>query len=103
MPAERARSVPIPNRPPMLTPSSHHSTCNLAIIDRTDCMNRWTPLAVASALSAVAIYAPAPANADTCSDAATAAPLPIEVGPCADVLAQEGRWLGAITAGDVAT
>jgi len=66
-------------------------------------MNRWTPLAVASALSAVAIYAPAPANADTCSDAATAAPLPIEVGPCADVLAQEGRWLGAITAGDVAT
>lgn len=66
-------------------------------------MNRWTPLALASAFSAIAIYAPAPAAADTCSDAATAAPLPIEVGPCADVLAQETRWLAAITAGDVAT
>ena len=29
--------------------------------------------------------------------------LPLEVGPCADVLAQEMRWLKAITAGDVAT
>jgi hypothetical protein len=30
-------------------------------------------------------------------------PLPLEVGPCADVLAQEARWLTAITAADVAT
>jgi hypothetical protein len=29
--------------------------------------------------------------------------MPLEFGPCADVLAQEGRWLTAITAGDVAT
>jgi hypothetical protein len=73
-------------------------------------MNRWTQrrartfttgLALASVFSAIAIYAPATAGADTCSDAATSAPLPLEVGPCADVLAQEKRWLTAITAGDV--
>lgn len=75
-------------------------------------MNRWTPwgarafttgLAIASAFSAIAICTPAPAGADTCSDAATTAPLPLEVGPCAEVLAQEMRWLTAITAGDVPT
>jgi hypothetical protein len=75
-------------------------------------MNRWTHrgartfttgLALASVFSALAIYAPASAVADTCSDAATSAPLPLEVGPCADVLAQEMRWLAAITAGDVGT
>ncbi|AEV71951.1 hypothetical protein MycrhN_1331 [Mycolicibacterium rhodesiae NBB3] len=53
-------------------------------------MNRWTPLALAYAFSAIAIHVPAPAAADTCQ-------------PCADVLAQEMRWLAAITAGDVAT
>jgi hypothetical protein len=75
-------------------------------------MNRWTHrrvrtfttgLALASVFSAIAIYAPASAVADTCSDAATTAALPLEVGPCADVLAQEMRWLAAITAGDVST
>ena len=31
------------------------------------------------------------------------APLVLEAPPCADVLAQEARWLTAITTGDVAT
>lgn len=76
-------------------------------------MNRWTPwgarafttgLALASVFSVIAIYAPAPARAaDNCVDAVTGAPLPVDVGPCADVLAQEMRWLTAITAGDVPT
>ncbi|WP_006246081.1 nuclear transport factor 2 family protein [Mycolicibacterium tusciae] len=76
-------------------------------------MSRWTRdsartftagLALAAALSALAIYAPAPAvAADTCLDAATGARLPRDMGPCADVLAQELRWLAAITAGDVPT
>jgi Domain of unknown function (DUF4440) len=77
-------------------------------------MNRWTRdrartfttgLALTATLSALAIYAPASAvAADTCFDAATGAPLPLEVvGPCADVLTQEMRWLTAITAGDVPT
>jgi hypothetical protein len=35
-----------------------------------------------------------------CADAGTNIPLPLEAGPCADVLAQEARWLTAITAGD---
>jgi hypothetical protein len=67
-------------------------------------MKRWTSLgALSFVFCAIAITAPAQAQADTCSDAATAAPLPIDVGPCADVLAQEMRWLAAITAGDVGT
>lgn len=78
----------------------------------TDRMNRWTGnrtrtftagLALASVFSAISIYAPASAVADTCSDAATGAQLPLDIGPCADVLAQEMRWLAAITAGDVPT
>jgi hypothetical protein len=76
-------------------------------------MNRWTRrrartfttgLTLSAALSALAIYAPASAvAADTCFDAATGAPLPLDMGPCADVLAQEMRWLTAITGGDVPT
>ena len=76
-------------------------------------MSRWTHyrirtftagLVISAALSALAIYAPASAvAADTCFDAATSAPLPLDTGPCADVLAQEMRWLAAITAGDVPT
>ena len=69
-------------------------------------MNRWTPTAgvvLTSVLSAVAVYTPAQAVADTCTDAATSAALPLDIGPCADVLAQERRWLAAITAGDVPT
>lgn len=65
-------------------------------------MKRW--FALSAFLSALALYAPASASAaNTCFDAATGAPLPLEVGPCADVLAQESRWLTAITAGDVGT
>lgn len=65
-------------------------------------MKRWFVLL--TAFAALALYAPASASAaNTCFDATTGAPLPLEVGPCADVLAQEGRWLTAITAGDVAT
>jgi hypothetical protein len=76
-------------------------------------MKRWphrsirtftTGLALSAAFSALGLVAPAPASAaNTCFDAATGAPLPLEVGPCADVLAQEARWLTAITAGDVPT
>ncbi|MFI5506687.1 nuclear transport factor 2 family protein [Mycobacterium sp. NPDC051804] len=65
-------------------------------------MKRWLTLLIA--FSALALYAPASASAaNTCFDAATGAPLPLEMGPCADVLRQEVRWLTAITAGDVAT
>jgi ketosteroid isomerase-like protein len=41
--------------------------------------------------------------ADSCVESAGGLPLPIEASPCADVLAQETRWLTAITAGDVST
>jgi hypothetical protein len=51
----------------------------------------------------VTIHAPAIAGADVCADAWANVVLPLEVGPCADVLAQEARWLTAITAGDVGT
>lgn len=61
-------------------------------------------LALSTAFLALALYAPASAGAATsCFDSATGAPLPLEVGPCADVLAQESRWLTAIVAGDVGT
>jgi hypothetical protein len=45
----------------------------------------------------------ASAWADTCTEASANLPLPLEIGPCADVLSQEARWLKAITDGDVAT
>jgi hypothetical protein len=64
-------------------------------------MGRWVIAVVL--LGAVAIGAPAVARADGCADAATGAPLPVSAPPCADVLAQETRWLDAIVAGDVAT
>jgi Domain of unknown function (DUF4440) len=61
-------------------------------------------LAMLMALAGVVtIHTPAIASADVCADAGANLPLPLEVGPCADVLAQETRWLTAITAGDVAT
>jgi hypothetical protein len=68
----------------------------------------WTraaTLSVIIALAAVAaalvtIRSPAVASADVCADAGANIPLPLEAGPCADVLAQEARWLRAITAGD---
>jgi hypothetical protein len=43
------------------------------------------------------------AGADSCSDAKANIALPLDATPCADVLAQEARWLTAITAGDRAT
>lgn len=45
----------------------------------------------------------ATARADSCSDAVTNLALALDGGPCADVLAQERRWLTAITDGDRAT
>jgi Domain of unknown function (DUF4440) len=54
----------------------------------------------ATALLAVAgvVHPITVARADTCSDAASGAPLPID--SCSEVLAQEARWLTAITDGD---
>jgi Domain of unknown function (DUF4440) len=49
------------------------------------------------------IRTPAIARADACFDANSGASLPVNSGPCADVLAQEARWLKAITDGDRAT
>jgi hypothetical protein len=59
--------------------------------------------AVPLVVSAATIGSPALARADVCADAQANVSLPLEVGPCADVLAQEARWLTAITAGDRAT
>lgn len=61
-------------------------------------------VAFAAVPAAIAtIHTPAIARADVCADAWANVPLPLEVGPCADVLAREARWLTAITGGDVAT
>jgi hypothetical protein len=49
------------------------------------------------------IHTPAVAQADVCRDAHSGAALPLDSGPCLDVLAQEARWLKAITDGDRAT
>jgi hypothetical protein len=46
-------------------------------------------------VAVVTIYLPAPSHADGCASPAPDA--------CTDVLAQEARWLTAITAGDVPT
>jgi hypothetical protein len=58
-------------------------------------------VAVAAAIvaMALAVATPATSRADTCAGS----PLLIETPPCSDVLAQEARWLTAITSGDVAT
>ena len=71
-------------------------------------MNRLATASVrvgvlAAALAGTAFAAPAVASADSCVDSGTGAPLPVTAPPCADVLAQEARWLTAITSGDVAT
>lgn len=58
--------------------------------------------ALSAALACAALAAPAVAAADSCVDSGTGAPLPVAAPPCADVLAQEARWLTAITSGDVA-
>jgi hypothetical protein len=62
--------------------------------------------AAAAGLVTVALLAAvapaATAHADSCADLRSGAPLPM-AGACADVLAQESRWLTAITGGDVGT
>ena len=62
-------------------------------------------VAVAAAIvaMALAVATPATSRADTCAETGADSPLPIETPPCSDVLAQEARWLTAITSGDVAT
>jgi hypothetical protein len=59
-------------------------------------------LALAAVPTAVMVFAPPIASADSCAEAATNIQVPLDAGPCADVLAQEMRWLKAITDGDVA-
>jgi hypothetical protein len=57
-----------------------------------------------SALTALAAIASSGvASADTCVDSGTGFPLVLDAPPCTAVLAQEARWLTAITSGDVAT
>ena len=58
---------------------------------------------VCAATAVAVVAAPGLARADTCVDSGTGLPLTLEAGACADVLAQEARWLTAITSGDVAT
>jgi hypothetical protein len=61
-------------------------------------------VAIAAVPAAVATIAtPAISNADSCGETGAGLPLPIETPPCSDVLAQEARWLTAITSGDRAT
>lgn len=66
---------------------------------------RYAALAALAAVPAafLTVVPQATANADSCSDAATNMPLAMESGSCADVLAQERRWLTAITDGDRTT
>jgi hypothetical protein len=54
-------------------------------------------------LAAAAVATSAVGHADACVDSGTGLPLALNTPPCADVLAQEARWLTAITAGDVET
>jgi hypothetical protein len=63
------------------------------------------PVVVALMVTAMcAVFATtATARADTCVDSGTATQLSLADGSCAAVLAQEARWLTAISSGDVAT
>lgn len=58
--------------------------------------------AVVVALAAT-LATPATSWADTCAETGAGVPLAIDAPPCSDVLAQEARWLTAITSGDRAT
>ena len=66
----------------------------------------WTStIAIVMALAVipaafVTIATPALSKADVCAEVGSDAELPLDIGPCADVLAQEARWLTAITDGD---
>ena len=64
----------------------------------TKCAAVVSLVAVPAAVFTVAPQATA--LADSCSDATSTLRLTIDSGPCADVLAQERRWLTAITEGD---
>ncbi|WP_123027997.1 nuclear transport factor 2 family protein [Mycolicibacterium stellerae] len=60
--------------------------------------------ALTAAPAAVLTVVPqATALADSCSDVASNSAMAIDTGACADVLAQERRWLTAITEGDRVT
>jgi hypothetical protein len=63
-----------------------------------------TVVALAAVPATVLTVQPsAVALADSCFDAASDLALATDAGPCAEVLAQERRWLTAITDGDRAT
>jgi hypothetical protein len=68
---------------------------------RARCAAVVTLVAVPAAV--VTVSSQATAGADSCTDAASNSALALDTGPCADVLAQERRWLTAITEGDRAT
>jgi uncharacterized protein DUF4440 len=53
--------------------------------------------------AALTVVPQATARADSCSDGLSNLPLTLDSGQCAGVLAQERRWLTAITDGDRAT
>jgi len=55
---------------------------------------------IAIAAVAATVATPATSLADVCAETGAGLPLPIEAPPCSDVLAQEARWLSAITSGD---
>ena len=57
-------------------------------------------LALAVPVTVATLATPATSWADTCAETGAGVPLPIDAPPCADVLAQEARWLTAITSGD---
>ena len=57
----------------------------------------------AAPAAVLAVASQATAWADSCSDALSSSPLALDDRTCADVLAQERRWLTAITDGDRAT
>ena len=67
-------------------------------------MRRWSMAGSVAAVAALgvvtALGTPALGRADSCTDAMNGGPLPLGSGACADVLAQEARWLTAITSGD---
>ncbi|WP_029117131.1 nuclear transport factor 2 family protein [Mycobacterium sp. URHB0044] len=57
-------------------------------------------LTLALPVTVATIATPATSWADTCAETGAGVPLAIDAPPCADVLAQEARWLTAITSGD---
>lgn len=70
---------------------------------RTESATLASAIVLAAASALAIIGTPAAAHADSCAAADSSLPLPLDSGPCADVIAQEGRWLTAITAGDALT